>query len=407
MNKILSKILEFFKDLFKPVEKVAEVIPIKKPEPPVVIKPTPNVETLNDQLITLCSKDLGQREPNGKNRSKMIDEINNAAGVDLGSPYCLSGIMYRGVFTLCKNKQLKMPIHIEASTQEFWRSVPSKYKRLAGSTAKKGDICIMQSRNNPSTGHAYLCIEDEVKGKPQKTLEYNTDPNTGDRDGDGVYIRTRSQDGDLAKRYLGCVDICQWIRDLNNYKEEIVTPIVTQPNTELSPYKPLSWEAGHPERKAWSEHLMKLIGLYYDKLILAKDLEKIYPGFMKLSKSQQINVFAEFICWVCYYECAWNPLSNSVDVGNDGDLDTYSVGLMQMSVVDQVNYKLKFGYDFKDLQDPLKNLDLALAIMAYLSVKKGLIMIPKGQGTYWATISPSGRYDKSAEIIGKLKNFKV
>ena len=394
MKKIWEAIKAYFAEIFG--AKIPQSSTLPKPEN----VPTPKVLTLNDKLVDLCKEDIGQRETNGNNRSKLIDEINTAAGVDLGSPYCIAGILYRGVFRLCKINGLKMPINIEASTQEFWRNVPSKYKRLKGVNAKKGDIGIMQSRSDSSKGHAYLIIEDE--SDKQKTLEYNTDP-SGGRDGDGVWIRERSQSGDLAKKYLGAVDICQWIRDLNKYQEEIVTI----PHTELSPMKPLSWENGHPERKAWSEHLVKLIGLYYDKLIMAKDLDKIYPGFMKLSKSQQINIMAEFICWVCYYECAWNPLSNSVDVGNKGDVDTYSVGLMQMSVVDQANYKLKFGYDFKDLQDPLKNLDLGIAIMAQLAVKKELIMIPKGSGPYWSTICPGGKYDKSAEIISKVNKFKV
>lgn len=388
MKKIWEAIKSYLAEIFKPS------LP-KQIEQPAIR----NSPTLNDELVNLCKEDVGQRETNGSNRSKMIDEINTAAGVDLGSPYCIAGILYRGVFTLCKQHNLKMPINIEASTQEFWRKVPSKYKRLPGTQAKKGDIGVMQSRSDSGKGHAYLITEDESVN--QKTVEYNTDP-SGGRDGDGVWLRERSQSGDLAKKYLGAVDICQWIRDLNNYKEEIVT--ITE--KELSPYLPLSWEVGHRERKAWSDYLINQIAnFHFESFDKAKDAVKLYDRYESLKKWQKVNLWAEFICSLCYYECSWDQLQNSVDVGTNGDIDTYSVGLMQLSVVDQKNYKIRLGYKFKDLQDPIKNLNLGLKIMTQIIKNKGIVMVPKGSNPYWAVICPGGKYDKSSEILARVKKL--
>lgn len=386
MKKIWEAIKAYFAEIFKPSAPKEIIQPVHKYTP-----------TLNDELVDLCKEDVGQRETNGPNRSKMIDEINTAAGVDLGSRYCIAGILYRGVFTLCKQHNLKMPINIEASTQEFWRKVPSKYKRLPGTQAKKGDIGVMQSRSDSSKGHAYLMYVDE--DTCQETIEYNTNPN-GSRDGDGVWLRQRSQSGDASKKYLGAVDICQWIRDLNNYNE-----IVTIPEKESSPYLPLSWEIGHRERKAWSDYLINQIAnFHFESFDKAKDAVKLYDRYESLKKWQKINLWAEFICSLCYYECSWDPLQNSVDVGEKGDIDTYSVGLMQLSVVDQKNYKISLGYKFKDLQDPIKNLNLGLKIMTQIIETKGIVMVPKGSNPYWGTLS-GGKYDKSSEILARVKKL--
>lgn len=167
-----------------------------------------------DFLVAQCLKDVGQKESNGNNRSPMIDDINKQMGEDMGQPYCISGLMIRAIKPLGETFGLKRPFMLNSSTQSFWQLVPAKYKRLAGIMAKKGDMGILQNRDNADRGHAFLVKEDQVDSKIENTVEYNTDP-SGGRDGDGVYERTRSQDGDDAKKYLGCIDIVQWFLDEN------------------------------------------------------------------------------------------------------------------------------------------------------------------------------------------------
>lgn len=196
--------------------------PTKPPEAPN--KPTtpsnppaPSADAfLRDALIKLVQKDIGQRETNGKNRSALIDMINsNCPGAYIGAPYCISGLLVRGVKKLCNNHGLVNPVKMTASTQEFYDSAPAKFKHAKGTLGHKGDIGIQQSRSNPDTGHAYILEEAEADTSGlQHTIEYNTD-GSGGRDGDGVYRRTRSQSGDMAKKYRGSVDVIAWILSAN------------------------------------------------------------------------------------------------------------------------------------------------------------------------------------------------
>jgi hypothetical protein len=172
-------------------------------------------------------------------------------------------------------------------------------------------------------------------------------------------------------------------------------------------FKPmaLSWEsATRPERTAWSSGLYNLVSKYHQTLSRASDIQFFCPQFALLSRDQQINAFAAVIAATTYFESGYNPLSNSVDVGVVTDKDTYSVGLLQLSVVDQKNYGFQFGFNFADLQDPLKNLALGLAIMNKQISKYGKILISVGEtGLYWAVLHPAGRYDQSTAIANIVK----
>jgi len=161
-------------------------------------------------LVKLISEDIGQRETHGKNRSPLIDEINQKLFIPLGSPYCLSGLMVRGIIRLCDMYELKIPFKRYASTQKFWQDVPLKYKKEIGQMA---DIGIMRDVINPNLGHAFI-LSDNCVDKKMKTIEYNSNP-AGSRDGDGVYRSNRFTSGTRTQAFLGCVDVIQWIEDEN------------------------------------------------------------------------------------------------------------------------------------------------------------------------------------------------
>nr|BFD58897.1 hypothetical protein CKG001_10040 [Bdellovibrio sp. CKG001] len=171
---------------------------------------------LRDELVGLVKQDLGQRETHGKNRSPLIDEINKSVkGAYLAAPYCISGLVSRGIMRLCRKHGFSMPLWMNtASTQEFYNNAPAHYRIPKGKVAGKGDIAIQQSYTSPGNGHAYMLTEDESAGI-QKSIEYNTD-GSGGRDGDGVYERVRTQSGDATKRYRGAVDVVAAILDYNN-----------------------------------------------------------------------------------------------------------------------------------------------------------------------------------------------
>jgi lysozyme len=172
-----------------------------------------NILTLRDELVDLWRKDLGQRETNGKNRSPMIDAINERLGVAKGSPYCIGGLLVRGVEVLCKKHGLKNPVTMTAGTQNFYNKAPAKYKHAKGVHAKKGDIGILVNKDDAGHGHAFGFREEQVTAD-QRTIEYNTN-GAGSRDGDGVFELERTDLGTLTKTYRGSVDVIQWIMDAN------------------------------------------------------------------------------------------------------------------------------------------------------------------------------------------------
>lgn len=193
--------------------------------------------------------------------------------------------------------------------------------------------------------------------------------------------------------------------------ESVKIPIETQPNPTTSGkiQASLSWEVGYPERKAWSDSLFSLIsnGDTFNALCLAQDIKEIRPDFSSLTKDQKATVLCELVSAMSKFESSWNPASYSVDVGSKDNRDTWSVGLMQMSVVDQTNYGFNLGYDFQDLQLPVPNLKLAVLILAKQVQKHGLLMIPNGEsGLYWAVLHPGGKYDQSKNIIAMVQNIK-
>ena len=189
-------------------------------------------------------------------------------------------------------------------------------------------------------------------------------------------------------------------------QKSVETPTPTPlPSPALASY---SWEKGHPERSTWTEALRDGITSKFGILDGAKDMTIFCPPYRKLTQRQRVDVMGETLVWVMYFESGWNPEASSVDVGEKGNKDTWSVGLLQLSVVDQVNYGFKYGYDFKGLQDPIKNMNLGIAILTAQVAKHEKIAIPKGEtGLYWSTIHPGGKYDKTNEIAAKVKALEM
>lgn len=160
----------------------------------------------------------------------------------------------------------------------------------------------------------------------------------------------------------------------------------------------------------WTTGVLPTIKEHLSTLSKAKDIESIYPGYSKLTEQNKALVWVELFKAMCKFESGFNPLSSSVDVGVAGKRDTYSVGLLQMSVVDQSNLGIKLGYKYDDILDPVKNLILATRVMANQVAKRGLVMIDKDNkgnpGTYWAVIKVRGMFDKSNAIKAYVQYLK-
>lgn len=170
---------------------------------------------LRGKFVRAWQARLNERETNGKNRSPYIDTVCKFFGLPPGQPYCIGGLLYE-VDKALEGTNFHNPLPHTMSTQDFYNRTPNRYRKPKGMYPNRGDICIQVSRNDPYRGHAYGLIEDQI-GAGQKTIEFNTD-GSGGRDGDGVYVRSRTQDGDNAKEYRGAVDIVQWIIDYNKGK---------------------------------------------------------------------------------------------------------------------------------------------------------------------------------------------
>ena len=143
----------------------------------------------------------GKSEHGGQNRGAWVDEINKWIGVNVGSPYCLSGI----IFNLRKLEPqfgIKFEIPNFASTQLFWLSIPKEHR-----TDKPGRFCIgiFRSKSDPTRGHAVYCKTGSVD-QVFNTFEFNTDIK-GSRDGGGAMSTKRNVAGTPTLDLLGFVDL--------------------------------------------------------------------------------------------------------------------------------------------------------------------------------------------------------
>lgn len=184
--------------------------------------------------------------------------------------------------------------------------------------------------------------------------------------------------------------------------------------------KPIAYLLGVRDEKPKKDHegwkdewTLFIINEYYenpeleDTFTLAKDIKTLRPDWDILTTQQRCQVLATFWKAVALYESDYNPNSQCVDVGSRTNKDTWSIGLLQLSVVDQSNWNIRLGYNYKNLLAPLNNLNLGIQLMNKQINKRGKIFIPQGEpGTYWATIHPGGRYDKSKHIIKIVQDVK-
>ena len=165
----------------------------------------------------------------------------------------------------------------------------------------------------------------------------------------------------------------------------------------------LSWEnttAAHPERIAWSDSLIKSLSSRFARLDNAVDTGKFCPNYSKLSKTQKLQVWGELFVGTAYYESSWNPGEYSVDVGTKDNKNTWSLGLLSLSVVDAANKNL--GYSYGQLLEPEPNLDLGTEIMAQQIDRKGVVIA--SSSPYWSTLF-NGKYSKISEIEAKVQKL--
>ena len=194
--------------------------------------------------------------------------------------------------------------------------------------------------------------------------------------------------------------------------------------TPPTPYEmsALSWESSSkPERKEWSQHLMKLVMEDWSSLLEGSDdIKQFCPRYSSLSDLQRANVWAQLFVAMARYESAYNPLSRMHETTMGTDPVTkkpvYSEGLLQLSYQDITGWKFcKFDWNKdknlsptdprKTILDPFINLHCGVGIMAKQVARTGKILL--GSGAYWAVIKTNSRYQKISSITAMVKSLPL
>ena len=185
-----------------------------------------------------------------------------------------------------------------------------------------------------------------------------------------------------------------------------VLPAPSLPSQPTTNYPVLSWERGNLGRRMWTIYICEMLDQLLPSFDCACDRDKFRSNYAILERAKRIHLWAEMISRLTYYECDWNPNEADVDTGTAGNLNSYSVGPLQLSVDDQFTEqwgRFNYGYTFEDLKDPFKNFNLGLHIMAHLIDVKGMILIPHHQGEYWSTLAP-GHPENHVDAILRWTN---
>jgi hypothetical protein len=181
---------------------------------------------------------------------------------------------------------------------------------------------------------------------------------------------------------------------------EIKGSIVVSSDTTL-PEVSLSWEKDHSERKEWSKELLSQIENNKTLFLEAKDFSAICPK-ISLPEDKKKLALAEFFVAVVLHESGFKPESSSVDVGKKEDLESYSVGLFQMSGND--SSAKKFNAKYSDLKNPIINIKVAMEQFRKQISKEGLFLLPnKSPMRYWAVILVGNKYNK-IDINKRMKD---
>lgn len=200
---------------------------------------------------------------------------------------------------------------------------------------------------------------------------------------------------------IGCVEEKPAVIEPTTTTSTTIAAVTTSTLPAVkAPLVALSWEKTKPTRKEWSQYIYGLMSSdYFAKFIAAKDWPRFCTKYDSLSLEQRATLFSEFFSATSFYESSWNEASQSVDVGTTTNKDSWSIGLMQISVRD---YQNKFKYTFEQLITAKPNLHLAAEILAIQIQKTGLVILPNtSKNRYWAVLLEGNKYQKISQITEK------
>lgn len=169
----------------------------------------------------------------------------------------------------------------------------------------------------------------------------------------------------------------------------------------------LSWESKNVSNKQWSNYVFELIEKeLWPVYSTVTDGKRFCTKYDSLNKSQKINLFGEIISQMALYESSWEPQTSSVDVGNVGNKDTWSVGLLQVSVTDQWGELKDLGYKFDDLLKPIPNLHLSMKVLERQIKSRGKFILQNSDSLrYWAVLLEGNKYSKVDKITAATQKL--
>jgi len=148
------------------------------------------MERLWERVLEIALDEVGPKEQRGNNRGE-CEKYLRPLGLPPGSPYCVAGI--RWCFDeACRELNSRNPLPKTGGVIKLFSRTPSW---MRGKEALMGPaIGGHRSTSNPNLGHVAIVLPwDAERPAVASTLEFNTNK-AGSRDGDGVYLRTRSWD---------------------------------------------------------------------------------------------------------------------------------------------------------------------------------------------------------------------
>ena len=154
---------------------------------------------LNLRLVDLARFFIGIGEAGGANRGPMVEAFQKAVdGKAEGEPWCMGFVQYCIKETIRVHGGSTYMVPTESSLQAWEWSQP--VMRIRG-RPQVGDIAIWQ-HGGTRAGHTGIVTE-VYDGGTMKTVEGNTSIGVGiDREGDGVYLRTRPWDDGVGNMKL-------------------------------------------------------------------------------------------------------------------------------------------------------------------------------------------------------------
>jgi len=159
---------------------------------------------VNERAVAVADSQNGVREVGGANKGRSVEMYQEAAGLGKGGGYAWCACFVYWCLIQAGAKPGRLPQVGKCAAVRNWVEWARDTNRLI-SKPKRG--CLFYWLHENGTGHIGFCISPVLTSLVIRTIEGNTDGESGSREGDGVYKRTRTIFS-LRKRFrYGFIDI--------------------------------------------------------------------------------------------------------------------------------------------------------------------------------------------------------